>query len=107
MKEAMWRVDPGAGARFSDTTNLGQLVLLQPEPDRHQLRRILLTRFSSHRVRVQDIEQFVIEETGFHGGHYKKVLAELETRGQIKIISPPPARRKGTFAQPSLVVEFS
>lgn len=107
MKEAMWRVDPGAGARFSDTTNFGQLVLLQPEPDRHQLRRILLTRFSSRRVRVQDIEQFVIEETGFHGSHYKKVLADLETTGHITIISPSPTRRKGTFAQLSLVLEFS
>ena len=107
MTQAMWRVDLGAGARFSDTTNPGQLVLLQPEPDRHQPRLILLARFSSCRVRVHDIEQFVIEETGFHGGHYKKVLADLAAAGPITIVSPPISRRKGTFAQPSLVLEFS
>ena len=106
MKEAMWRVDPGGGARFSDTTNFNQLVLLQPEPDRHQLRRILLAQFSSRRVRVEDVEQFVIEETGFHSGHYKKVLAELENTGHIAIIAAPLTRKKGTFAQSSLMLEF-
>jgi hypothetical protein len=107
MKEAMWGVDPGGGSRFSDTTNFDQLVLLQPEPDRHQLRHILLAQFSSRRVRVEEIEQFVVEKTGFHAGHYKKVLAELEANGRMTVVSPPPGRRTRTFAQRSLLLDFS
>ena len=107
MKEAMWRVDPGGGRKFSDMTNPDQLVLLQPEPDRRLLRRQIVERFPARRARVSDVEQFVLEHTAFHAGHYKKVLAELEDAGDVTAVSPPPTRRKGTFPQPSLILEFS
>lgn len=107
MKEAMWKVDPGGGAHFSDTTNLDQYVLLQPEPDRRLLRKQLLERFSSRRVRVMDVEQFVIEHTAFHAGHYKKVLADLETTNFVNIINPAPKRRRGTFPDGSMILEFA
>ena len=81
----MWKVYPVGGAHFSDTTNLDQYVLLQPEPDRRLLRKQLLERFSSRRVRVMDVEQFVIEHTAFHAGRYKKVLADLETTNFVNI----------------------
>jgi len=106
MKEAMWRVDPGGGRKFSDMTNPHQLVLLQPEPDRKLLRRQIVEHFKAKRVCVSDIEEFVLERTAFHAGHYKKVLAELEDAGQITAISPPQARRKGTFPQPAMLIEF-
>jgi three-Cys-motif partner protein len=107
MKEAMWRVDPGGGRKFSDMTVPDQLVLLQPEPDRWLLRRQIVERFAARRARVSDVEQFVLEHTAFHAGHYKKVLAELEDAGQVSAVSPPQTRRKGTFPQPSMVLEFS
>ena len=107
MKEAMWRVDPGGGTRFSDTTEQDQLVLLAPEPDRYLLRRILQGQFVGRRVRVQDVEKFVLEETAFHGGHYKKVLAELENSGLLTPVSPPSGRQKKTFGQPTLMLQFS
>ena len=84
-----------------------QLVLLQPEPDRRLLRRQIVERFSARRGRVSDVEQFVLEHTAFHAGHYKKVLAELEDAGHIIAVSPPRTRRRGTFPQPSMILEFS
>ena len=107
MKEAMWRVDPGGGRKFSDMTTSDQLVLLQPEPDRRLLGRQIVARFSAQRACVSDVEQFVLEHTAFHAGHYKKVLAELEHAGRVTTVSPPPARRRGTFAQPTMILEFS
>jgi len=106
MKEAMWKVDPGGGARFSDTTNPDQLVLLAPEPDRHLLRRQLVERFSGKRVRVADVERFVLEDTAFHAGHYKKVLGELEKTDSLTVPLPPRNRRTCTFPDAMMVLEF-
>lgn len=107
MKEAMWKVDPGGGFTFSDATNFEQTVLFQPEPDRRQLRGAIEGRFTGTRARVHDVEIFVLERTPFHAGHYKKVLAEIEAAGGLTPINPPPKRRKGTYSDQGLVLEFA
>ncbi len=106
MKEAMWKVDPGGGYSFSDATNFDQAVLFQPEPDRRELRRLIAERFAGRRATVNQVELFVLEYTPFHAQHYRKVLAAMEGDGGLNPINPPPARRRGTYANPELILEF-
>jgi three-Cys-motif partner protein len=106
MKEAMWRVDPGGGLTFSDATNLDQTVLFQPEPDGHALRRLIAGRFAGRRATVKQIENFVVEDTPFHSGHYKKVLAAMERDGALACLNAPTERRRGTYSNENGVIEF-
>jgi three-Cys-motif partner protein len=106
MKEAMWRVDPGGGFTFSDATNLAQTVLFQPKPDRRALRRLISERFAARRATVQQVERFVVEFTPFHAGHYRKVLAAMEADGHVRPVNPPATRRRGTYPDLRLLLEF-
>ena len=106
MKEAMWKVDPGGGFIFSDATNFDQAVLFQPEPDRHALRRLVAEHFANRRATVQQIENFVVDDTPFLESHYKKALAAIESEGGLEYLNPPAARRRGTYADKSAVLEF-
>lgn len=106
MKEAMWKVDPGGGYSFSDATNFDQAVLFQPEPDRRELRRLIAERFAGRRATVNQVELFALEDTPFHAQHYRKVLAAMEGDAGLTPINPPPTRRRGTYANPELVLEF-
>jgi three-Cys-motif partner protein len=107
MKEAMWKVDPAGGFTFSDATNLDQAVLFQAEPDRHALRRLISGEFAGRRATVNQVYTFVIEDTPFHGGHYRKVLAAMEKDGELTPVNPPSNRRRGTYPGSSLLLEFS
>ncbi len=106
MKEAMWKVDRAGGFVFSDATNFDQAVLFQPEPDRHLLRRLISERFSNRRATVQQVENYVVDDTAFHAGHYRKVLQAIEADGGLTYLQPPPGRRRGTFADKSAVLDF-
>lgn len=106
MKEAMWKVDPGGGFTFSDATNFDQAVLFQPEPDRRALRRLIAERFAKRRASVDQVENFVVEVTPFHAGHYRKVLASMESDGELVLPNAPPNRRKGTYPDKGLLLEF-
>lgn len=108
MKEAMWRIDPAGGMRFSDATNFNQQVLFEPKPDTRLLRRMIEAHFSGRRAAVRDVELFVLEDTAFHAGHYKtSVLREMEGTGHLKAVNPPPKRRKGTYPDPDLILDFA
>lgn len=106
MKEAMWKVDPAGDFTFSDATNFDQAVLFQPEPDRRALRRLIAERFASRKATVQQIENFVVEDTPFHAGHYRKVLAAMEVDDALKYLNAPSTRRPGTYADRRGVIEF-
>ncbi len=106
MKEAMWRVDPVGGVRFSDATDFNQHVLFEPKPDKRLLRRMIEERFSGKRAAVRDVELFVLEDTAFHAGHYKTVLREMEGTGRLSPVDPLPKRRKGTYPDPNLSLDF-
>lgn len=107
MKEAMWKVDPEGGLAFSDATNPNQTTLFAKEPDRALLRRLIAERFKASRTAVNEVERFVIEETPFLASHYKKVLKDLEAEGGLTVPYPPPGRKQGTFAVPSMTVLIS
>jgi len=84
MKEAMWKVAPGGGYSFSDATDVEQNVLFGLEPDRRALRCLVTARFTKPRVRVQQVENFVVDDTPFLSTHYRKVLAEMEAHGALQ-----------------------
>jgi hypothetical protein len=107
MKEAMWRIDPAGGVRFSDATNFNQHVLFEPKPDARLLRRLIEAQFSDKRATVRDVELFVLEDTAYHGGHYKKVLREMEGASYLTPVNPPLKRRKGSYPDPDLILDFA
>lgn len=106
MKEAMWKVDPGGGFMFSDATNFDQAVLFQLEPDRHALRRLIAERFANRRATVQQVENFVVEDTPFLATHYRKVIADMEAAADLSYLNAPATRRRGTYADKSAVLDF-
>jgi three-Cys-motif partner protein len=108
MKEAMWKADASGEFRFSDATDLKQLVLFEKAPNFSTLQTRLLAEFSGKEVSVTDIEKFVLVETAFRETHYKGILKSLEKDARLlRVIKAVPGRRAGTFGDPSMVVRFS
>ncbi|CAN5272873.1 hypothetical protein BH11ACT5_BH11ACT5_18480 [soil metagenome] len=87
MKAAMWKVDPGNGAMFSDRL-AGEDVLFEPTPNLYPLEAELLKKFSGTRVLVESIEWHTILETPYRETHVRPVLTPLEKRGVIKVERP-------------------
>jgi three-Cys-motif partner protein len=107
MKEAMWRVDPSGGFRFSDATDPNQPVLFGHEPNRQLLRRLVQRYFAGETVTVGQVEHFVIEQTPFLSTHYKRVLAAMESDGDLVPVNAAPRRRPGTYGDPKLFLKFT
>lgn len=105
MKEAMWRVDESGSFAFSDAT---QLVLpFTKDPDFAALKGEIVARFAGQVTTVGDVEEFVLADTPFHAGHYKRVLVELERDGGVTPVDPKPGRRTGTFAEATMKLRFA
>ncbi|MCP4383419.1 MAG: three-Cys-motif partner protein TcmP [Hyphomicrobiales bacterium] len=95
MKDAMWSLDPIAGAQFSGHAG-DQQMLFSEELDVSPLRRAILDRFTGESAAVEMIERFVIEETDYKATHYKKqVLKVLEEEGLLLCESE--RKRRGTY----------
>lgn len=80
MKQAMWKADPLSGQVFSDRTDAGQMVLLQPGDDMG-LRYLLQKKFRGKGfVTIKEIEDFVLEETAYSEVMHlrKRTLAPME-----------------------------
>lgn len=93
MKEAMWRVDPASGHRFSDRL-AGQDVLFVPDPDLRPLQSKLLTAYSGCRdIKVSDIETYTIAHTPYRETHVRPVLRTLEQDRKIRVNRPPGKRQ--------------
>lgn len=105
MKEAMWKIDEAGEFNFSDATDQNQLVLFEKSPDFSVLQNQILARFGGLPVTVGEIEEFVVVETPFRETHYKRqILVPLEKEGALTIMDVPIGRKKGTFADPNMVV---
>ena len=84
MKEAMWRVAPIDGIRFSGFADKRR-VLFDLEPDFRPLREALVAKFASQTVPVETVERFVLVETPYMASHYKRhVLKQLEEESLIE-----------------------
>jgi three-Cys-motif partner protein len=109
MKEAMWKVDESGEFTFSDATDPNQMVLFSKNPRYDDLAQQIMKRFAGKQATVGDVEEFVLCETAFRETHYKRhVLREFELAEppRIQVLSAPPNRRRGTFADPSMRLRF-
>ena len=106
IKEAMWRVDESGTYTFSDATDPNQSVLFAAEPDRGLLKDLILDHFRGLEASIDEIERYVVRETPFRETHYKKVLQTLEADGEFKPVNPSGTRRRGTYADANLRLQF-
>ncbi|WP_235036306.1 three-Cys-motif partner protein TcmP [Arthrobacter sp. 18067] len=103
MKEAMWKVDPSGGYKFSDLLH-GQTVLFEPEVDTSPLQHELASVFRGQCLSIEDIEEYVVVYTPYCKSHVKrKTLAEMQRRNQI---SSPNQRTRNTYP-PGTLVQFN
>lgn len=100
MKEAMWKVAPGGGYRFSDLL-AGQTVLFDDEPDTMPLRQALLKKFAGKTALIDEIEIYTLVYTPFCKTHVKRrTLAPMQREG---LISSPNQQRRCFFPDGTLV----
>lgn len=86
MKAAMWRVDETGEYQFSDRTDPYQTVLFKREPDYSQLKNIILKKFKGKTVGIEELEEYILAETGFRESHYKKpILIPMENASPPEI----------------------
>jgi three-Cys-motif partner protein len=98
MKEAMWKVDPVGGATFADSTQTGQLVLFEEQPDLSSLAHDLRGHFGGREFAIEQAELFTLEETAFCPSlHLKQVLREIEKADGLSARHPAKARKRNTY----------
>jgi hypothetical protein len=98
MKDAMWKIDPVAGTRFRDSSNVDHPVLFDPRPDFARLETELRSRFAKEPFSIQAAAQFTLTETAFRdNGHLKPGLKAAEGAGRLEVVQAKPARRRGEF----------
>jgi len=98
MKAVMWNVDPAGGCLYMDSTDPGQEVLFQPEPDYAQLESMLRQRFGVQTFTIEEAEHFVLVGTPFaKSGVKTRVLRPAEAAGRLSAVEPAQSRRRGTY----------
>lgn len=108
MKEAMWQVDPTGTYRFSDVTNRNQPMLFDAVPDFALLRSLIHSHFRGQTVSIEDITDFVLEETPFLVTHFKRrVLGVMEGESPpaLRVVKGSANRKRGGYP-PGTVVQF-
>jgi three-Cys-motif partner protein len=100
MKEAMWKVDPGGGQKFSDIL-AGQDVLFQLDVDTAPLQQELAEHFRGQTVNVETLDQYVLINTPYASSHLKKLT--LKPMQEARLITSPNQKRKGTYPAGTLV----
>ncbi len=86
IKDAMWKVDPTRGKRFSDIEND---PLFAGVPDFRGFVDGVVVRFQGQEVTITQIEDFVLEDTDFRSSDLRgQVLRPLERRGAISVNRP-------------------
>ena len=104
MKDAMWKLDPSGGIRFTDSTTVDHPVLFEPKPDLARLERLLRDEFGTRAVRIESLADFTLKKTAFRdNGHLKPVLKAAEQAGQLEIVKAKPNRRPRTFPDGTIV----
>ena len=105
MNAAMWKVDPAGAFKFSDRTNPKQKVLFQHQPNYDLLKKLIIEKFRSKKVPIEELKKFVLT-SGFRETHYKKpILSPMEEASEIDVIAKP-NRRKGTYPSGTLIRFF-
>ena len=99
----MWRVDRSGGFRFSDKDDPSQLRLFSGYTEQ-VLADELMLRLGGKILTVGSIKEFVLTETPAY--RFKSCLRALEKSGHIHAIDAPQNRRKGTFPDESMRIQF-
>ena len=109
MKESMWAVDPHGGQRFQDSTDSGQLVLLEEASlDTQPLRQALRRRFGTDPFTVEDAEQFTLEDTAYLPSHLRtRTFKPTEQAGDLEPVDPPPNRKRWTYPKGKTTLRFT
>lgn len=103
MKEAMWKVDPTNGERFSDRL-VSNPSLFDGAPNYGELKSDLLRRFAGRTVKIEEIEEYTLIDTRFLPKHLREpVLMPLEAAGEIEVLNAKPGRQKRHFPAGTLV----
>lgn len=77
MKSAMWKVDESGLFQFSDATyNPLQPTLMETVPDYDLLKALILNQFRNKKVRICDLERFILTKTPFRETHYKRTILQ-------------------------------
>jgi three-Cys-motif partner protein len=96
MKQAMWRVDPSGGVRFSDRL-AGSLVLFGDKPDPQPLVQALRQEFAGRTISVEQVRDFVIEHTPYASNHFNRpALSPMEKDALIEVVESS-RKKKCTF----------
>lgn len=106
MKKAMWKVDDTGTFRFSDEDAPAQLRLLQQVFGQDWLAEELREKLANRTMTVGEINEFVLTRTPCH--LFKEALKILETSSKrsIDIVRAPANRRRGTYADETILVRF-
>lgn len=105
MKEAMWKVDDEGLYRFSDATDVNQIVLFQNDY-KENIFTILKSEFGTDKIDVIDLKKFIENKTPYLEKHLKDALRYAEANNLIEvepIKSDGSKRIKGTFPNGVLV----
>jgi three-Cys-motif partner protein len=103
MKEAMWKVDPTNGERFSDRL-VSNPSLFDGAPNYGELKSLLLLRFAGQTVKIEEIEEYTLVDTRFLPKHLREpVLMPLEATGGIDVLNAKPGRQKRHFPAGTVV----
>jgi hypothetical protein len=108
MKTAMWSVDSEGDYRFSDKTNPDQEVIFHQDHT-NPLCVVIMGKFSNSKKRVQEVLDFVCNETPYLPKHLTEALRYAETRNLVQVDEVKldgSKRRKGTFPEDA-VITFS
>jgi three-Cys-motif partner protein len=107
MKTAMWKLDPIGGVSFVDSTQPGQVVLFETEPDLAPLLAGLKERFGKDEFTIEEAERFTLGTAFLHDSQLKsKTLAPAERAGELEAVNPPADRRRNTYKTPGLHLRF-
>jgi hypothetical protein len=89
MKNAMWKVDPGGGYRFSDRLAGQDVLFSEADVDTTPLRQALVRRFAGKRVAITTLEEFTLVNTPYRKPHLRKpVLTPMEKDRIISVERP-------------------
>lgn len=98
-KDAMWKVDPSTGTRFSDRHwNQGSL-LTGSNVELSQLQHRLSEEFGGETVPIERLREFTLVETPYRKPHLHNALKSMESQGTIVVVRPQGSRSgfpKGT-----------
>ena len=104
MKKAMWKVDELGRFKFSDSQDASQLALFGSSHDDAWLAEHLGRALVGKTMTINDIKEYVLVHTPCY--LFKGALRILEDSGRLKAINSPPERRKGTYPEDRMQVQF-